>query len=82
MIFWSERKDSLFSSATGYSMPMGSSPFPEWINLSKIYPFWHWYPHQPFFTCSLQNLPSLHGYSQKEPMDTECKMPKKPKKCS
>lgn len=77
MIFWSERKDSLFCSATGCSMPMGSSPFPEWINSSKIYPFWHWYPRQPFFTCSLQNLPSLRGYSQKEPMDTECKMPKK-----
>ncbi|NIG58258.1 JNK1/MAPK8-associated membrane protein isoform X2 [Pontoporia blainvillei] len=50
--------------------------------LEQDCPFWHWYPHQPFFTCSLQNLPNLHGYSQKEPMDTECKMPKNPKKCS
>lgn len=73
------KKDLLFSSATGYCTPMELSPSPEWTGSNTTYRFWLWYRHQLCFTCSLQNLPNHHGYSQKGPMDTEYKMPKKPK---
>jgi hypothetical protein len=38
MISWLERKELLFSSATGYFMPMGLFPFPEWITWSRTTP--------------------------------------------
>lgn len=75
MIFWSGRKDSLFSSATGCCTPTGLSPSPERTGWNTTYRFWLWYQHQPCFTCSPQNLPNHRGYFQKGPMDTEYVMP-------
>lgn len=49
-IFLSGRKGLLSSSATGCFMPMESSPFPNWISLSKTSHCLPWYLHLPSST--------------------------------
>lgn len=65
------RKGLSSSSATGYFMPMESSPFLNWISLSRTCLCLPWYLPLPFSTWWQQSTQSPHASSPKVGMDIE-----------